>query len=70
MKTTNKPQTKKDTHMKTKTRYEVTMDSIAYGCEVFEYDTLREAYEAVARLALKSRDLKDEIVRTFYVSEV
>ena len=45
----------------------VSMESIKYGRDWFEYETMKEAYEGLSRLVIKCLELNDGIERTFSV---
>jgi hypothetical protein len=51
-------------------RYRVTMASQKYGIEEFDYDTKKEAGDAVLRLKAQADKLQDGVDRTFRISEV
>ena len=50
-------------------RFVLTMTSEEYGQESFSYDTLDEGLAGLARLARKRVELKDDIVRSFVLTE-
>ncbi len=50
--------------------WEIEMKSDEFGSEVFgEYDSPKEAYEALSRIALGCSKNRPEVERTFVVSE-
>lgn len=50
-------------------RFVLTMTSEEYGQESFSYDTLDEGLAGLARLARKGVELKDDVVRSFVLTE-
>ncbi len=56
----------RDDNQQSKT-VQVIMASDEFGGEEFKFDTLKDAYEGVARLAAEAAKLNDGIHRDFYV---